>query len=123
MNVFEKDTWTSKQWVPKILEDTYFEHDKWQHFWGGLIFPSFILWFLVEVIDIFFDIRHDRINTPGFGFSWKDLVASFAGVAITKAIVGLIGCSVWPVMAVMLGACIVSACYSIGAKHEGDRTK
>ena len=87
--------------MPDFLKDSLFEHDKIQHLWGGFVLPSFILWFLVEITDIFLDIGPNGIKIPGHGFSWKDMAASFAGVAITKGIAIVTGISLWIVTLVM----------------------
>jgi hypothetical protein len=90
---FAKDTWLSKEYT--FARTGILSYDKVQHFLGGFFFAllniwfSIVFWLLWEIKDGFISWKDGyitsfpiRYNWGGDGFSWRDLVASWAGVLI-----------------------------------------
>lgn len=87
---FAKDTWLSKEYT--FARMGILSYDKFQHFLGGFLFAipgarfSVIFWTLWEVKDGFISWTKGHVTTwpirynwGGDGFSWRDMVAAWAG--------------------------------------------
>ncbi len=75
---WNKDDWLSKQ-------GSILPFDKLEHFIlafvGALFLPSWI----VSIVSVLWEIKDGMIPYDGVnvqGFSWKDLIADFAGIAL-----------------------------------------
>jgi len=99
---FAKDKWLSQEFT--FVQSGLLSYDKFQHFLGGAAFSlvvtifadwivglisSMLFWFIWEIKDGFLDYENGyftdfpiRYNWGGDGFSWKDMLAAWAGAGL-----------------------------------------
>ena len=88
---FAKDSWTSKTDFPHCFRGTVLEHDKLQHLLGGVLMgfvaaPLLIGGLFVALLAaVVWEIKDGYMYFETFGpwggdgFSWRDMLATWAG--------------------------------------------